>query len=283
MDKCPPAEACRDAFDRMAKATVSMCVSTTGFGIRAPLLDVPKPNHIRNPPSHSQSPSIHSTPTHLATQQQQAVQQQLQPSYFTGQNDYGQVRAQRPRPQFDMNLRDLFPDDTVERQSFRSVNWGATPHQQVQQQMPRPQQGSMQYQPSIRSSASPVPNFASPTLSQSIMPAQQIGTPSTRTPTFSGFPAAQSAVGNSYPTSDPMSFDSYAYRNVDIDTLLADSTAAYTGQTGMSLGFDTEHDWNDGSGPDLFEGFWFRGWNGVGGGMGMGNEDGEDGADDGMA
>ena len=35
IDKCPPAEACRDAFERMSKATLKMCVSTTGFGSRA--------------------------------------------------------------------------------------------------------------------------------------------------------------------------------------------------------------------------------------------------------
>lgn len=32
MDKCPPAEACRDAFDRTAKATIKMANSTGGFG-----------------------------------------------------------------------------------------------------------------------------------------------------------------------------------------------------------------------------------------------------------
>jgi hypothetical protein len=31
IEKCPPAETCRDAFDRMSKATVQMCLSTTGF------------------------------------------------------------------------------------------------------------------------------------------------------------------------------------------------------------------------------------------------------------
>ncbi|KAL8859495.1 MAG: hypothetical protein Q9178_003894 [Gyalolechia marmorata] len=36
-DKCPPAEACRDAFERMSKATVKMCLSTTGFGSPATL------------------------------------------------------------------------------------------------------------------------------------------------------------------------------------------------------------------------------------------------------
>lgn len=32
IEKCPPAEACRDAFDRTAKATVKMANSTGGFG-----------------------------------------------------------------------------------------------------------------------------------------------------------------------------------------------------------------------------------------------------------
>lgn len=32
IDKCPPAETCRDAFDRTAKATIKMASSTGGFG-----------------------------------------------------------------------------------------------------------------------------------------------------------------------------------------------------------------------------------------------------------
>ncbi|KAK1759442.1 positive regulator of purine utilization [Echria macrotheca] len=39
MEKCPPAEACRDAFDRTVKATVKMANSTGGFGQK------PKPRH----------------------------------------------------------------------------------------------------------------------------------------------------------------------------------------------------------------------------------------------
>ncbi|KAL8944845.1 MAG: hypothetical protein Q9216_000135 [Gyalolechia sp. 2 TL-2023] len=35
IDKCPPAEACRDAFERMSRATVKLCLSTTGFGSQA--------------------------------------------------------------------------------------------------------------------------------------------------------------------------------------------------------------------------------------------------------
>lgn len=35
IDNCPPAEACRDAFERMSRATVKLCLSTTGFGSQA--------------------------------------------------------------------------------------------------------------------------------------------------------------------------------------------------------------------------------------------------------
>src|SRR6478752_6811216 len=35
IDKCPPAETCRDAFDRTAKATIKMASSTGGFGAPA--------------------------------------------------------------------------------------------------------------------------------------------------------------------------------------------------------------------------------------------------------
>ena len=44
IEKCPPAEACRDAFDRMSKSTVEMVMATTGFGTDGPT---------RRPESHS--------------------------------------------------------------------------------------------------------------------------------------------------------------------------------------------------------------------------------------
>lgn len=36
IDKCPPAETCRDAFDRTAKATIKMASSSGGFGTPVP-------------------------------------------------------------------------------------------------------------------------------------------------------------------------------------------------------------------------------------------------------
>ncbi|KXL51045.1 MAG: hypothetical protein FE78DRAFT_26839 [Acidomyces sp. 'richmondensis'] len=91
MEKCPPAEACRDAFMRMSKATISMVMSTTGFGNASTLGSQP----LNSPRSyfgrkggrpHSTSPST--------------SQAQLAPS-----------NAQMP--QFDLNLKDLFSEEEI--------------------------------------------------------------------------------------------------------------------------------------------------------------------------
>lgn len=94
-DKCPPAEACRDAFDRMSKATVKMCLTTTGFGSRTsrspddvkPLSPVPRFD------TSDFSPSA-------------------QPLFGEGPS--------RPPIQFDTNLRDLFPEQSQDGRPFGS-------------------------------------------------------------------------------------------------------------------------------------------------------------------
>lgn len=72
IDKCPPAETCRDAFDRMSKATVQMCMSTTGFGSSGHGLDF----HSNPKDNHQSTPQQHPPPS-------------------------------RPKPHFDMSLTDL--------------------------------------------------------------------------------------------------------------------------------------------------------------------------------
>lgn len=89
IEKCPPAEACRDAFDRMSKATVQMCMSTTGFGSGAQ-----QGFYSRRP--HHTGGHIHSQP---------------QPDdYFNANSSRLRKPPQsnRPKPQFDMGLNDLF-------------------------------------------------------------------------------------------------------------------------------------------------------------------------------
>jgi hypothetical protein len=72
IDKCPPAETCRDAFDRMSKATVQMCMSTTGFASSGQGLD-----------SRSN------------------IKDEIQPT------PQPNPRPSRPKPHFDMSLTDL--------------------------------------------------------------------------------------------------------------------------------------------------------------------------------
>ena len=96
IDNCPPAEACRDAFDRMSKATVQMCLSTTGFGSRAAAQGARR----RHEDTHNSNMS-----TTVAN---------TQPS------DLYHHKTSRPPPQFDMNLRDLFTDELQDGRSFGS-------------------------------------------------------------------------------------------------------------------------------------------------------------------
>lgn len=83
--KCPPAQACREAFDRMSKATIKMSISTTGF--------MP-PNSDGNPMPKQQDCNI--------TGSRQSTK--------TGIPQQPPVGLTRPPPQFDMNLGELFPE-----------------------------------------------------------------------------------------------------------------------------------------------------------------------------
>ena len=122
MDKCPPAEACRDAFDRMSKATVTMCLSTTGFGSRSVTFD-------HSPQQHSRR----SSPT-----------PQYDTSDFSPQQHFG--GTSRPPPRFDMNLRDLFPVESQDGRSFGSnlSRWEGPPRSNpssTKSSLPSPNQG----------------------------------------------------------------------------------------------------------------------------------------------
>ena len=223
IEKCPPAEACRDAFDRMSKATVQMCLSKTGFGARQPQFTS----------SVARYPS--STDSNLNSQPQMYVQQQ---------NEHGYFRPQRRKPQFDMNLRDLFPESTQQERNF-ARNLG-----RWQPQAPP----SVAVQPEAHSFRE---------LLNSPMPSQQIIHQPTP-PTFSSNPSYEM---QGVDMMNQQAYDGYSYTN-DIDSLLTDSssTAAFNGHPGFTLGFDSEHDWSEGVQLDLFDGFFFGG-----GGVGSAN------------
>ncbi|KAK7608337.1 fungal-specific transcription factor domain-containing protein [Phyllosticta paracitricarpa] len=87
-DKCPPAEACRDAFDRMSKATIQMCMSTTGFGRQA-LQHVARFSSALPQGGRSTTTGYASMPGEIQGQPQQQQQQRLAHE-FMGQNQQQQ-------------------------------------------------------------------------------------------------------------------------------------------------------------------------------------------------
>ena len=89
VEKCPPAEACREAFDRMSKATIKMGLATTGFGPQDS-----RPVAISN---RSYQENGRFDPPKKSTQEPRSTLQNA-----------------RPAPQFDMNLRALFTEETIE-------------------------------------------------------------------------------------------------------------------------------------------------------------------------
>ncbi|KAK4691173.1 hypothetical protein P7C71_g5771, partial [Lecanoromycetidae sp. Uapishka_2] len=212
IDKCPPAEACRDAFERMAKATIKMCLSTTGFGSQ-----VKFSKH-----QQEESPII---PHHFERQIPPPPGLSSVPS--------------RPPPQFDYNLKDLFPDTLVDARGSRN--------------------GMAQWQSSTQ------PNFFA----------------NNQRPSFSFSDTTNSSSTASIPTSIPqqqydpslmtqppatMNMTTPNYDIYDFDFLMHNDNGStnnsFTGDSGLDLGFGTNHDWGDGGNqqlPDLFGGFFFGG------------------------
>lgn len=98
IEKCPPAEACRDAFDRMSRATINMCQATTGFGSQVKF----------NRQTQDDSPVL---PDDLD------VRAPPKPAYI----------GTRPPPEFDCNLKDLFSQQTQGAQTWSNLSQSMQP------------------------------------------------------------------------------------------------------------------------------------------------------------
>lgn len=248
--KCPPAEACRDAFERMSKATVQMGLSTTGFGSQvncakekhdedAPVLPPQFDQQRRPKPPHARSPGI----------------------------------GLRPPPQFDYGLKNLFSEESQNERMFRGVSqrWQAPTQQPSLSSSQAPPQYA--YTPSDAStlSTTSIPN----PLPQQHQQHQQL-------PGQFGEPDIAPQVGSMLPPTDSTT-NIPDYNNYDFDFLMHNDTtntaAVFSGDSGLNLGLDGQRDWADGQQlPDLFGGFFFGGpagqeggGQGGSGGAGFGN------------
>lgn len=302
IDKCPPAEACRDAFDRMSKATIQMCMSTTGFGPQA-LRALPQTQQ-----HHAQN-TVHSPTTTYPSGPEVDPRLDSDMQGYTSQNSAGYTNhhsSRRPVPRFDMNLKDLFSDDETDKRSFSRVS------NQVNAMRPPPP--PIKHEPQLQTQAYTADLKISPQLRSLHHQQQQqqqgffttsqgLASPNQQSAFAAGGPSMsppqqqQQRISQSppiptaqmpspYQISNQLPYNAFA-QNInssypdlgfsDLDFLdsfpvQGNSGAGDAGQGGGSqgqgamqdvgigfgMGFgDGSHDWSDGNGFDLFEGFFF--------------------------
>ncbi|KAK5126127.1 hypothetical protein LTR85_011482 [Meristemomyces frigidus] len=238
-DKCPPAEACRDAFMRMSKATISMCMSTTGFGNASTLGSQP----LNSPSAYFSS--------------RDGMQQRADNEDASMQSAF---QPRRQMPQFDMNLRDLFSDEELagrpahqpKLQGFgqRTTASSSAPY------APLPVHPALKQEPSSHTAHSPHSSVGTTQYQQ-----QPPGPP---------YQVSAQQPYQSFAETIPQAQPDY-FEDLDfLDTFpAADPNNIWGNSNDLDLGFtggtafDANGAWEANGGVDLFDGFFFG--NGAGG------------------
>ncbi|TKA80733.1 hypothetical protein B0A49_01150 [Cryomyces minteri] len=273
--KCPPAEACRDAFDRMSKATIQMCLSTTGFGEQAASYETRRQGstYQRGPYAPDQRGEI------------------AQYGHGQGQQTHAspQKNARRPRPKFDMNLGDLFPDRTSSSDyqqrhrtpphRFKHDSASAFPtypqstQPDVLRQQPYPPLPHLATSPGRRADSLTTDSTASanidPTLRFSPQSYCHLSIPAYPAPnltTTTPFRALDFLTNVTFPpdpkpAASPHSSCRPDRGALDLDLGFGAGGMAWDGSGGGGGGGDG---WSEGGGFDLFDGFFFGGGEGNG-------------------
>lgn len=286
MHKCPPAEACRSAFERMSKATVQMCLSTTGFGSQVAAW-------------RSNSLSSQSANSHPRVSNRLASEQRQQASRNAAKRAAQARTTSRPVPRFDMNLADLFGNNDSPPSEQQPNNAGAAsssaytrpdytsasaerpssvvvPMDQTRNIYPPQRSNSMEYYTSPASPQNPQQqtyyyassaHSASPTSlpAATYQPSQYNNEYATSTD------QQQEATGIDYGSLEssrlPVGSESRGdYGNFAAPTTQPPLFPGFDGlgsEMGIDLGFglsmDFQHDWSEGANYDLLEGFFFGG------------------------
>lgn len=263
MHKCPPAEACRDAFERMSKATVHMCLSTTGFGSQVDM------NRAQSQTGGSLYP--------IQARQQTDQRQRAGP----GQSRRtAQTRQARPVPKFDMNLADLFSDSPPLTDRSRADHPPDGPAFPVQPEHADSLTTGFSADGSTRPYAQRTPSmeyFLKYENPSSPQPGPQFYYPNSPPPNDSPGNGPQPIAPADGEGQSGMSLDflDFGSGNPDPQAIDADPNADYNlanmpplghnlGQdVGIDLGFgmamDFQHDWSENPNCDLLEGYFFGG------------------------
>ncbi|XPS92224.1 hypothetical protein M3J09_001628 [Ascochyta lentis] len=281
IDKCPPAEACRDAFDRMSKATIQMCMSTTGFGPQA-LRALPQSQQHYPPTSHSPTATYASAADADGRSDAEMQGYPRNPSYFS---QHAHHRSRKPVPRFDMNLKDLFSDDETDKRSFsrvsNQVNTMRPPPAPIKPENPMAFTADLKISPQLRTQGFGFAQGQTMSSQQQQQQQQQQQPFPPTTPTLSP-PVSQSPpqpLPSPYQISAALPYNAYTHTlssqypdlgfHNDLDFLdsfpgggpsssIADGAATQDVGIGFGMGFgDGTHDWSDGNGLDLFDGFFF--------------------------
>ena len=215
----------------MSKATVKMCVSTTGFGSQVKFAKQGQDDDSPILPQHS-------------------FDQRIPPP--TGFSAMGS----RPPPQFDYDLKNLFSEDAQNGRMFNrpSENWQAPLLSIAPNQAPTyactPPDAST---PSTLSTTASNPQQNQMAHQNQVFDSSLLSNP---------FPSSGdlNSSGTAYDN-----FDFEFLMNNDT----TNTATVFSGDIGTNLGFDGQHDWADGAGqlPDLFGGFFFGSQAGAEGGL----------------
>ena len=186
-------------------------------------------------------------------------------------NYFAQQQSRRPVPRFDMNLKDLFSDDETDKRSFSRVSnqvhaMGPPPNPMKSEHMPftadlkiSPQMRT--HQPQSQQSffnTHPNPNMSSPNQQNA----------------FTTTPPANPPMPNPYQISNQLPYSAFAqnvnsaypdlgFSDLDfLDSFPVQGGSGNGGSQDVGIGFgmgfgDGTHDWSDGNGLDLFDGFFF--------------------------
>ncbi|KAL4989253.1 positive regulator of purine utilization [Aspergillus falconensis] len=284
MHKCPPAEACRDAFERMSKATVEMSLSTTGFG--------PQVDLSRIQTSDSRSGQFNTTHSRSGSYSRRQVEQRQRQDASRRQL---QMRQSRPVPRFDMNLEDLFGENRAVAQRQGSCGMGKpvqpyavseTSDANFARQNPQ-RNPSIEYYSAFENPVSPQQPqsqpqyyYNSPQLSGS--PGSVVA--ASGLPPFQATPTEQEnppGMALDYLDYDPASIERQMSMGSDENSDYkfqggAQSLGHGAGHNfGIDLGFgmavDFQHDWSENPNYDLLEGYFFGGAGAAGPGHGHGS------------
>lgn len=310
IDKCPPAEACRDAFDRTAKATIKMANSTGGFGPGANANGM-RASSKRSRSRHEEnrmdwSPRGDQSATNKVRRHMQRASTEFQPHRTGGFHSDGSLTdGMNPAAATPASLPQLQTTGTFRRPGLPNVKSENDGFSLMRAVPPAPlSSGSgsdlAMTPPAIDPSLMPSPTaqhpaplagaVTSPNSSLNPQPSNQFTPMQTTASTSSAATSVTSSLNNFTFLSNtpsvsasvpPPTTTTAATGSIFSDLQGMEFLQSLQGVSGdqdtdMDLGFGLgwegmHHDFSDGQQVDLFDGFFFGGQQGGGGGGGGGN------------